>query len=30
MKLSKLYKRAVNGKMLEWEIEVEGNYFIFK
>lgn len=27
MKLSKLYKRAVNGKTLEWEIEVENNCF---
>lgn len=27
MKLSKLYKRAVNGKILEWEIEVENNCF---
>ena len=27
MKLSKLYKRAVNGKTLEWEIEVEDNCF---
>jgi DNA ligase-1 len=27
MKLSKLYKRAVNGKILEWEIEVNGACF---
>ena len=27
MKLSKLYKRAVNGKTLEWEIEIENNCF---
>jgi DNA ligase-1 len=27
MKLSKLYKRAVNGKTLEWEIEVNGECF---
>jgi ATP-dependent DNA ligase len=27
MKLYKLYKRAVNGKILEWEIEVENNCF---
>lgn len=27
MKLSKLYKRAVNGKTLEWEIEVKNNCF---
>ena len=27
MKLSKLYKRAVNGKVLEWEIEIENNCF---
>jgi len=27
MKLSKLYKRAVNGKTLEWEIEVKDNCF---
>jgi DNA ligase-1 len=27
MKLSKLFKRAVNGKTLEWEIEVENNCF---
>lgn len=27
MKLLKLYKRAVNGKTLEWEIEVENNCF---
>jgi len=27
MKLSKLFKRAVNGKTLEWEIEVKDNCF---
>lgn len=27
MKLSKLFKRAVNGKTLEWEIEVDKNCF---
>jgi hypothetical protein len=27
MKLSKLFKRAVNGKTLEWEVEVKGACF---
>ncbi len=27
MKLPKLFKRTVNGKTLEWEIEVENNCF---